>query len=196
VVSRGLNIVKSIEQIDDSSDLFYGPTLDLADLPPGPGAGSEKEIETKFPEQFSLKNMLRNSGNLANLPNDKQFDNLQLLVTNVLDPIQTKLNEQGLGEIYITSGFRNEEVNKKAGGAERSKHTFGYATDMRKPAKFANAKDFSMWIINEAIDWRGQLIWYDVNKGGHIHIDYIESSSKKTYLHAYGPKGKTLYESG
>jgi hypothetical protein len=199
VVQQGLNIIDHSKLIDpfNLSGLFDGQTEDVGDKGPGPGAGwFGREINTNFPEQFSLENMLRNSGNLANLPNDKQFDSLQLLVEKVLDPIQTKLNEQGLGEIYITSGFRNEEVNKKAGGVKNSKHTFGYTTDMRKPAKFADAYEFSQWIVEQEIDWRGQLIWYDVNKGGHVHIDYIENSSEKKYLHGYGPTGTTLYEPG
>ena len=197
VVAKGLNLIVKNWSGDTASALnkFDGDTSILADLQPGPGFGAEEEIETKFPEQFNLKNMLKNSGNLANLPNDQQLRYLQKLVTRVLDPMQTKLNEQGRGEIYITSGFRNEEVNKNV-GSKTKKHTTGTAADMRIPSGFGGAEDFSNWIIEEDIDWLGQLIWYDVDIGGHVHIEYIEDSSEKIYFHAYDSNGTTLYKHG
>ena len=185
VIQQGLNIVDQTD-LDFSSidikDLFDELTSDVASTGPGPGTGwdPEKKIDTKFPEQFSLEKLLVNDGQLANLPNQDQFQNLQKLVTNVLDPLQKALSAEGHGKIYITSGFRNEEANKNADGVKNSQHTKGQAADMLPPQSFggtteARAEAFFNFIKANNIGWRGDLIWYPIK--GHNHIEFISDAT-------------------
>lgn len=151
------------------------------------------DIQTNFPNQFSLSKLIRQDKYRNNTPDNSQFSNLQALVTNLLDPIQQRLSSQGLGQIQITSGFRGDDINKSVGGSKNSQHRFGQAVDFAVPSGF-DSKTFSEWINKENFDF-DQMIWYDPNIGGHIHISYVSGRNRKQWLHAYKKDGKTKYDS-
>ena len=81
------------------------------------------ELKSKY---FTLKELTVNKNNLPNIPNQEQFNNLQLLVTNVLDPLREMYGKP----ITINSGFRNKKVNDLAGGVDTSEHMRGMAADI------------------------------------------------------------------
>lgn len=57
--------------------------------------------------------------------------NLVNLVNNLLDPLYEIVEQQGIGKIYVSSGYRNEEVNRLIGGASESQHKIGQAVDIQ-----------------------------------------------------------------
>lgn len=150
-------------------------------------------IETDFPEQFSLSKLIRQDKYPNNTPGTAEVENLKSLVKNLLDPIQKRLNEQGGGVITITSGFRNAAVNEAVKGDEASRHKLGQAADFAVPVGF-NAKTFSEWIKEQEFEF-DKMIWYDLNIGGHIHIQYVDGGNRNQWKHAYKKDGKTKYDS-
>lgn len=64
--------------------------------------------------------------NIRNIPNEEQRQNLISLVENVLDPLRELLG----APIYVNSGFRSKELNKKVSGVSNSQHLTGSAADV------------------------------------------------------------------
>lgn len=88
---------------------------------------SESEIKNiKLSENFTLGEFMHtNVLGFSNIPNKRQRENIQWLVTNVLQPLRGYLKQP----IVITSGFRSPEINKQTGGAATSQHQEGEAAD-------------------------------------------------------------------
>ena len=96
-------------------------------------------------------------------------ENIKKLVVNVMEKIQA---EYGMS-IFITSGYRTPEHNKKVGGVANSQHIYGEACDF-------TGRDFKRLLrIIEEMDDKGslnydQLIIY--RKRQFIHISYRNES--------------------
>ena len=77
---------------------------------------------------------------INNNPSAQIVAALQLLVTNVLDP----LREEWGAPIIVTSGYRSPQLNVVVGGARSSQHLLGQAADIRPrdPAQFQRLVDF------------------------------------------------------
>jgi len=96
-------------------------------------------------------------------------ENIKKLVVNVMDKIRA---EYGM-PIYITSGYRTPEHNKKVGGVANSQHIYGEACDF-------TGRDFRRLLrIIEEMDDKGllnydQLIIY--RKRQFIHVSYMNRS--------------------
>lgn len=64
---------------------------------------------------------------IENNPPQQAIKNLTALVDNVLDP----LRESWGAPIFVNSGYRSAELNRKIGGAKKSQHLLGQAADIR-----------------------------------------------------------------
>lgn len=102
-------------------------------------------------------------------------ENIKKLVVNVMDKIRT---EYGM-PIYITSGYRTPEHNKKVGGVANSQHIYGEACDF-------TGRDFKRLLrIIDEMDNEGllnydQLIIY--RKRQFIHVSYRNESINRNQL--------------
>jgi len=63
---------------------------------------------------------------IDNTPTPEQIQNLINLSVNILEPIR----KHYLSPVFITSGFRNQELNTKIGGSLTSQHQKGEAADI------------------------------------------------------------------
>nr|QJB19715.1 MAG: peptidase [Microvirus sp.] len=96
-------------------------------------------------------------------------ENIKKLVINVMEKIRA---EYGM-PIYITSGYRTPEHNKKVGGVANSQHIYGEACDF-------TGRDFKRLLrIIDEMDDKGllnydQLIIY--RKRQFIHVSYRNES--------------------
>lgn len=63
---------------------------------------------------------------IDNTPSEKIKNNLEMLITNVLDPIREKLGRS----ISVSSGYRCPALNSAVGGAKTSDHMDGNAADI------------------------------------------------------------------
>lgn len=119
-----------------------------------------------------------NRRGLDNTPDSTARRRLTSLVKVVLDPLRVRLG----GPIKVTSGYRSKAVNDAIGGSKTSQHMRGEAVDMMPPSALG-ALGFARWIDSTGIPY-DQLIWYDLGRGGHVHISYRQSGNRRQILHA------------
>jgi hypothetical protein len=62
---------------------------------------------------------------INNIPNNDQWENIERLAVNVLQPIRIHF-----GPIIIRSGYRSPILNKNIGGSSISNHMKGEASDI------------------------------------------------------------------
>lgn len=84
----------------------------------------------RISENFTLGELIHTNTGLRNVPNWEQIANLKFVVDNFLQPLRSYYNKP----IFVTSGFRSEEVNKAIGGSSSSsQHMKGEAIDFAMP---------------------------------------------------------------
>lgn len=111
-------------------------------------------------KNFTLEEMVASDTarikGILNQPNYKEIEELTKLCKNVLQPIRDKYNKP----IIVTSGFRNDALNKAVGGVSTSQHRFGQAADI----KSQDGNQRALWDVIEGMVRNGeievgQLIW-------------------------------------
>ena len=105
----------------------------------------------KLSKNFSLKEMLATSTGVANVPTDKDIDNMKLLAEKILQPVRDYMGIP----IRINSGYRSAQVNKAVGGSRTSQHSKGEAADLNAGNRTLNKKMYEF--IRDNLDY-DQLI--------------------------------------
>lgn len=101
---------------------------------------------------------------------------------HVLEIIRERLNELFIDRrvIRITSGYRNEKLNKQVGGVENSQHTKGEAADFIVPGVPADhvyeiiKRDIDHLLIDQCILEFGQWIHLSTKLDGNNRQEFIE----------------------
>ena len=79
---------------------------------------------------FSARELTRSGAasrlGICNQPNDRQLASLKLLAENVLEPVRRHFG----APVFVSSGYRSEELNMAIGGSNRSQHCYGQAADL------------------------------------------------------------------
>ena len=125
--------------------------------------------------------------NIDNSPNPEIINNLKLLTENILQ----KLRDQ-LGAIRVTSAYRSPALNRAIGGARKSQHMTGNASDIViiRDGKMDNRLIFDA-VIELGLDF-DQMIWEFGGKW--IHISYNKDFNRKQVLEAFkDDNNKTKY---
>lgn len=125
-------------------------------------------------KNFTLSEMTATNTGLENSPNAQQINSLVNLVEKILQPVRDLYGKP----ITVTSGFRNEKVNKAVRGAKASQHMRGEAADIKCSD---NAAIFKLIKDNFLFD---QLIWEKGNarQPAWVHVSYNENDNKKQIL--------------
>lgn len=127
---------------------------------------------------FTLKELTESSTakqfNISNDPNETITQNLINLVNYILDP----LREAWGSPIYVTSGYRSPELNKKVKGAKTSQHILGQAADIKGGDKITNKKLFQL-IQSLKLPYDQLIDEYDYS---WIHISY-SPRNRRQILH-------------
>lgn len=124
---------------------------------------------------------------IDNEPTKKDLENLQRIVTNLLQPLRNHL-----GPIRISSGYRSKELNRAIGGSNKSQHSKGEALDIQfwKEGQMCN-KEVYDWIIDNAVEFDQMINEFDF---AWIHISLKKSKNRREVLEAYKDKdGDTKY---
>ncbi len=124
---------------------------------------------------------------IDNEPTKKDLENLQRIVTNLLQPMRNHL-----GPIRISSGYRSKELNRAIGGSNKSQHSKGEALDVQfwKDGQMCN-KEIYDWIIDNAVEFDQMINEFDF---AWIHISLKKSKNRREVLEAYKDKdGDTQY---
>lgn len=130
---------------------------------------------------FKFYEMIRSSKaeelNIDNWPKDADIMDNLIFTMQCLDDIR---EQYGL-PLYISSGYRCDELNKKVGGVKTSQHTKGQAADIQLGSVEKNRAFFN-WCqcnINDLpID---QLI--DESNYSWVHCSFKKDGGRKQVLH-------------
>lgn len=129
-------------------------------------------------KHFNLEEFTRSATaekfNIDNTPNEYTVNNLNKLVTNILDPLREAFGSP----IKITSGYRSYLLNKMVGGVKNSQHMSGKAADIVPIGKsFDEFTNFiKEWLKDKDFD---QCIIESSGKSRWIHISYDEGHNRK-----------------
>ena len=127
---------------------------------------------------FNMKELTRTNTGLANIPTKEQESNLIRLVEKVLDPLREMYGRP----IYINSGFRSKDVNKKVGGATYSAHLRGCAVDITTKEKEHNAMLYYLMMFHVM---KGEMeVTKVINEKDFLwlHIEYTEGLTPGCFL--------------
>lgn len=102
---------------------------------------------------------------------------IEHLCAAVLDPLREALGRP----VRITSGYRSAALNDAIGGARNSQHMRGEAADIKVDG--IGAQDLARRIaaLRLPVD---QVVWYDAERGGHVHVSSVRPRLRGEYLHA------------
>lgn len=125
---------------------------------------------------FSMQEATTTQTGIENTIDSNSLKNIKLVVDSVFEPSREKL-----GAIYVSSAFRNQEVNQAVGGVRNSQHTRGEALDLiyRKNGINKNRELFKF--IKDSIKNFDQLIWeYD---GAWVHVSYKKTKNRHQIIY-------------
>ena len=118
---------------------------------------------------------------LDNTPDPSAVDNLNRLVTHILDPLRRHLKVP----IIVTSGYRCEALNSAIGGSPNSQHMAGLAADIKAVGMSARVlmlavRDMYRWEQLAALD---QCIlefdrWVHISTSSEPRGQFLETSKK------------------
>jgi uncharacterized protein YcbK (DUF882 family) len=102
---------------------------------------------------------------------------LDLLVRYVLDPLREHVGVP----VRITSGYRSPQHNRLIGGSPTSQHCKGEAADIKVHGYTAEQVAVIIAQLGLPVD---QVIWYDPDRGGHVHVSHSATRNRGQFLHA------------
>lgn len=100
--------------------------------------------------------------NLPNEPNEEQWNNIETLAINILQPLRNKF-----GPLRINSGFRSKDLNNKIRGSKTSYHCYGMAADIIPLEKNITNLDLLKHIYN---DMKFSELIYEFPPNGWVHV--------------------------
>lgn len=105
------------------------------------------------------------------------------LCAAILDPIRVALGRP----VRITGGYRTPATNAAIGGSKTSQHMVGEAADIKGEA--IGAEDLARLIVSLDLPF-DQVIWYDPERGGHVHVSHTTTRANRgQMLHAVAGGG-------
>ena len=145
----------------------------------------------KLSDNFTLKEFAQSDTadelGIKNIPDCSAVSNLHKLVNNLLQPLRN-----GVGLLYVTSGFRSLQLNRELGSSDDSQHVKGQAVDIESP-NLSN-RELALTIC-ENFDF-DQLILenYDENvpNSGWVHVSYVSKDTNRNEVLTYN-NGKYTY---
>jgi hypothetical protein len=146
----------------------------------------------RLSKNFTLSEITRSNTakrkGISNEPKKEHLDNLQRLITNLIQPIR-----DSLGPIRVTSGYRSPKLNRAIGGSTKSQHCKGEACDLQfwKNGEMCN-QEIYRWVLNSNIEFDQMINEFDFS---WIHISLKEDQNRKQVLEAYkDDDGDTAYK--
>lgn len=125
-------------------------------------------------EQYTFSATAKNNG-IENTPSKKHIEKLKELHNTIILPLIEKFGNA----LFLTSGFRSIELNKKIGGSENSQHCKGEAADLYLKIDGLNFNEVLFEYIQKNLHF-GQLIWEKGNdkKPSWVHVSLPTKNNK------------------
>ncbi len=108
---------------------------------------------------------------IYNVPNERQWLNLEALVQNILEPV--RLN---FGPIRVTSGYRSAELCEAIGSSKASNHARGEAADFEPASRHVTLVEVLAWIY-ENLEFRELIA--EFFPMGWIHVAFRAGQNQK-----------------
>lgn len=130
---------------------------------------------------------------IDNTPDDWTIENLRAIAGDVFQPLRGAFG----CPIFVSSGYRSEELNRAIGGSKRSQHVQGRALDLDADVfgRCTNGEIFRWLLNNVTFD---QLIWEfgDQDNPDWVHVSYVRDGvNRGRCLKACrDDKGQVYYE--
>jgi len=145
----------------------------------------------RLSKNFTLSELTRSGTALRkgieNSPTDKHLIDIQLMITNLIQPIRDEI-----GPIRVTSGYRSPRLNRSIGGSRKSQHCKGQALDLQfwQDGRMINEKIYD-FVINSELKFDQMINEFDFS---WIHLSYNHKHNRGVILEAYKDKdGDTAY---
>ena len=121
---------------------------------------------------------------IDNQPSDSELLNLKFLANEILEPIREMVSyERGKDTpLYISSWFRNIQLNDEIGGSKTSDHVFGLAVDIDLDGRYLDFTNADLYrLIKESDLVFDQLIWEFGTKDNPawVHISKRRNANRK-----------------
>jgi len=129
---------------------------------------------------------------ISNMPNEVELNALKAIATEIFQPIREHFGKP----IFVSSGFRSENLNRAIGGSSQSQHCKGQALDLDMDGRDGPTNREVFDYIRKNLDF-DQLIWEfgDDFNPNWVHVSYDKSGNRKNILVAYKDKdGYTRYK--
>jgi len=130
---------------------------------------------------------------INNTPDDWTTENLRAIAECVFQPLRDAFG----CPIYVSSGYRSDELNRAIGGSPRSQHVQGRALDLDADVfgRCTNSQIFN-W-IRENLEF-DQMVWEfgDSDNPDWVHVSYVRDGvNRGRCLKALrDDEGKVYYE--
>lgn len=128
---------------------------------------------------FSMSELIHSdiaiANNINNMPDINSLDCMLNLIVYCLQPIREYFNKP----IIISSGYRNLEVNRLAGGVAKSQHLKGQAVDF--VIRGLTVKQIIDMIKKSGIEYDQLINEY----GKWVHISYVKQGNRKQTFSLY-----------
>ena len=149
----------------------------------------------RISKNFSLSEMVKSATavrlGVDNSPSSIHLVNLTHLAIHILQPVRDQF-----GVITINSGYRSPALNAKVGGASKSQHCNGQASDFES---FSTPNpDLALWITKNLDFDQIILEFYDGvdPNSGWVHCSYNLMGNRRKILTALKTKKGVVYRNG
>ena len=144
--------------------------------------------ELKLTQHFTLEELTLSQTaerhGLSNAPNDEALANLMELAL-LLEDVRYMVRVP----VFVSSGYRSPEVNKRVGGAKNSAHLYGRAADIIAPP--FTPYDLAERIAVSTLDFDKVILEF----GRWVHIQ-ISNNPRRLVLSAIHNGAETEYVTG
>lgn len=140
--------------------------------------------------EIVLKSVTALRYGIDNTPSIEHRNNLVILAENIFQPIVDYFKVP----IYISSGYRSEELNKRIGGSKTSDHCKGMAIDIDQDFRSSVTNREVFDFISKNLSFK-QLIWEygDNDNPDWVHVSYDYRYLPREILRSKKVNKKTRY---
>jgi hypothetical protein len=149
------------------------------------------KLSANFQLSELVKSQVAERKGIPNNPSPGHIDNLKSLCINVLQPLRSEFDLP----VYISSGYRSQELCIAIGSKITSQHAEGKAADLEVVG--VDNYELFMWIKNNLQFDQLILEFYKDGEpdSGWIHVSYDGKNNRNQTLHAnHDEKGKVVYK--
>ena len=129
---------------------------------------------------------------IDNRPTIEHLQNLKAIALNIFQPARNHFKKP----IFVSSGYRSEDLNEKIGGSKTSQHSKGQALDLDAHT-FGGLTNKELFdFISEHLEF-DQIIWEfgTDEEPDWVHVSYVSNGiNRGESLKAYKANGITKYK--